>query len=125
MDLPEKPIELTGHYWLRQTGIRVRGAFPNVPMSRDEFIQAVHMHEITRYPRPLFDERPDPDQIFVDRLVEALKSEFGPEFGLGLDGSDDSWHRMARGIAKKMGVESCIASNRDIRHIRMNGNVRN
>jgi hypothetical protein len=55
-----------------------------------------------RWPDPPFDERPTPPDEFVSRLAEALKSEFGVQFGMGINAPDESWKRVADGISRKM-----------------------
>lgn len=98
----------TPHEWMTATGIRLveAGKWPAV-MTRDDFITAAAAfgsERIRRWPKPLFDERDEPSMFFVEALKDAIKSEFGPEFGLGISGPEEMWTKMARGIAIKMGV---------------------
>lgn len=75
------------------------------PITREEFLQRCVISTVQRWPDPPFDERPEPPNEFVSRLAEALKSEFGVQFGMGINAEDESWKRAARGIALKMRCE--------------------
>lgn len=74
------------------------------PVTREEFIERAKLSDVLRWPDPLYDEREEPSEWFVSRLAEALKSEFGIQFGMGINADDASWKRVARGIALKMRV---------------------
>lgn len=105
---------LTPEKWLRETGIRImdddgwRKGAPGgeksftEPITRAEFIDRCMVSTCSRWPDPPFDEREEPNDWFVSRLADALKSEFGAQFGMGINAPDEEWNRVARGIARKM-----------------------
>lgn len=75
------------------------------PVTREEFFERSMLSECSRFPDPPYDERPEPPNEFVTVLAEALKSEFGTQFGMGINAKDESWKRVARGMALKMRCE--------------------
>jgi hypothetical protein len=110
-------VKLAPSTWMRETGIRVSdidgwttksgGLDPKDfqdPISREEFIDRCMISTTLRWPRPPYDEREEPSDWFVSRLAEALKSEFGTQFGMGMNAPDEEWKRVARGLARKMRV---------------------
>lgn len=118
-DSTPRPLHLAPSTWMRQTGIRLGDALgwegwaalevaekdQQEPITREEFIQRAQLSDVLRWPDPPFDERPEPPDEFVSRLAEALKSEFGAQFGIGINADDEVWKRVADGIARKMRCE--------------------
>lgn len=96
---------------MRETGIRIsdsegwRNKDFQEPVSRAEFMDRARNSFVDRWPDPPYDERPEPPDEFVSRLADALKSEFGVQFGIGINADDETWKRAARGMARKMRCE--------------------
>lgn len=118
IDTTSETVKLASSTWMRVTGIRVSDqvgwtvAFARYypknfeePISRAEFFQRAQFCDVTRWPDPPYDERPTPSRWFVERLAESLKSEFGALFGMGINAADETWLRVASGLARKMRCE--------------------
>lgn len=117
IDTTSETIKLASSTWMRVTGVRIsdadgwREGSPfapkdfEEPITRTEFLDRATISTVERMPDPLYDERPVPSRWFVERLAESLKSEFGAQFGMGIQAPDESWMRVAEGIARKMRCE--------------------